>query len=163
LEQQKGQFELRIKEHTLLIHKLCHMYAFTNADREDLFQNIVLQLWKSFPLYKGEASISTWIYRVGINTAISSLRKRKDFIITSSPDNLPFEIADETNDAVRDEQLESLNKAIENLNEIEKAIVLLYMEDRSYKEMELILGISEGALRAKMNRIKKKLRELTKS
>jgi len=137
------------------------MYAYTHSNREDLFQDIVMQLWKAFPRFRGDSKISTWLYRVAINTSISVLRKKKDFIHSYEPTALPVDIAD-AGDAAAEEQLQQLYMAIDKLNEIEKAIVMLYLEDRSYEEMEDILGMSQGALRVKMNRIKNKLKGLTK-
>jgi RNA polymerase sigma factor (sigma-70 family) len=156
------QFEKHIKENELLIYKVCHIYAYTSADRDDLFQEIVIQLWKAYPNFKGEAKFSTWLYRVAINTAISGLRKKKDFIRSYEPANLPAELPDNSSQG-DEERLQILYKAIDQLNQVEKAIVMLYMEDRSYEEMEDILGINQGNLRVKMNRIKDKLRQLTKN
>lgn len=155
------QFEQLVKENELLIRKVCSMYTYTHSNREDLFQDIVLQLWKAFPSFRGESKISTWMYRVAINTAITALRKKKDFIYTYEPHALPKDVAD-AGDSTEDEQLQQLYTAINRLSEIEKAIVMLYLEDRDYGEMEEILGMSQGALRVKMNRIKNKLKELTK-
>ena len=93
----------------------------------------------------------------------SGLRKKKDFITSYEPGGFPEHISDDNPGMAAEEQLQQLYKAIEQLNEIEKAIVILYMEDRSYTEMEEILGIGEGNLRVKMNRIKEKLRQLTKT
>ncbi len=157
------QFERHIREHELLLHKVCRMYAYTDADRQDLFQEMVIQLWKAYPKFKGDAKLSTWMYRIAINTAITGLRKKKNFITSYESDGFPEHISDDSSGMVQEEQLQQLYKAIEQLNEIEKAIVMLYMEDRSYIEMEDILGISEGNLRVKMNRIKEKLRQLTKT
>ena len=165
MQQQEAerQFEKNIKEHELLLHKVCRMYAYTEADRQDLFQEMVIQLWKAYPRFKGDAKLSTWMYRVAINTAITGLRKKKDFITSYEPDCFPEHISNDNAAAAAEEQLQQLYTAIEQLNEIEKAIVMLYMEDRSYTEMEDILGISQGNLRVKMNRIKEKLRQLTKN
>jgi RNA polymerase sigma-70 factor, ECF subfamily len=157
------QFEQQIKEHELLIYKVCRIYAFTDVNRQDLFQEIVIQLWKAYPKFKGDAKFSTWLYRVALNTAISGLRKEKNFIQSYEPENLPLHISDTSNSAQIEEQMQQLYLAIEKLNEIEKAIVMLYLEDKSYEEMEEILGISQGTLRVKMNRIKDKLRQLTKN
>jgi RNA polymerase sigma-70 factor, ECF subfamily len=137
------------------------MYARTTADRQDLFQEIVIQLWKAYPRFRHEAKFSTWLYRVAINTAISGLRRQKDFIASYEPGTLPEQIADAA--SLVEEQLQLMYTAIEQLNEIEKAIVMLYMEDKSYEEMEEILGMTQGNLRVKMSRIKDKLRELTKN
>jgi len=162
-QETEKQFEKLIKENELLVFKVCRMYAYTNADRKDLFQEIVLQLWKAHPKFKGESKFSTWMYRVAINTAITSLRKEKRFITSYEPEALPVNIREENNSDVEEEQLQQLYTAIEQLTQIEKAIVMLYMEDKSYDEMEDILGITTGNLRVKMNRIKEKLRQLTKN
>lgn len=163
MQQQEAerQFEKHIRENELLIYKVCRMYAYTTADREDLFQEIVIQLWKAYPRFERRSKFSTWLYRVALNTAITGLRMKKDFIESREPGQLPEHIPDEN--AGREEELKQLHKAIEQLNQVEKAIVMLYMEDRSYEEMEEILGLSTGNLRVKMNRIKEKLRQLTKN
>jgi len=155
------EFERLIGEHRLLIHKVCRIYAYTDADRQDLFQEIVIHLWKSFSKFEGRSRFSTWLYRVAINTTITGLRKQKAFITSYDPDALPLQHADES--GREEEQWQQLMAAVEKLNEIEKAMVMLYLEERSYEEMEEILGISQGALRVKMSRIKEKLRRLTKN
>jgi RNA polymerase sigma-70 factor, ECF subfamily len=156
------QFELYIKQHELLLHKICRIYAFTDTDRQDLFQEMVIQLWKAFPKFKGESKFSTWLYRVAINTAITGLRKKKDFIVSFEPAQLPAQRVYETKN-IEEEQWQQMSYAIEQLNPVEKSIVLLYLEDKSYEEMEDILGISQGTLRVKMTRIKEKLRQLAKT
>ncbi|MEP6795327.1 MAG: sigma-70 family RNA polymerase sigma factor [Saprospiraceae bacterium] len=161
-EDTEKEFVKLISEFESLIHKVCRIYAYTVADRQDLFQDVIVQLWKAFPKFKGEAKISTWIYRVAINTAITQLRKKKDFITTYDPSDLQAHTDENHFLETEDEQISQLYVAIEKLNQIEKAIVMLYMEERSYEEMEDILGMSQGNLRVKMNRIKNKLRELTK-
>ena len=156
-------FEKSIREHEGLLRKVCRIYASTDADRQDLFQEMVIQLWKAYPKFKGEAKFSTWLYRVAINTAITGLRRKKDFITSVEPESLPHNSSDETSGKAEEERLQQLYQAIAQLNEVEKAIVMLYMEDRTYDEMEDILGISNSTLRVKMNRIKEKLRLLTKT
>jgi RNA polymerase sigma-70 factor (ECF subfamily) len=157
------EFEKHIREHELLLHKVCRIYAYTDADRQDLFQEIVIQLWKAYPGFKGGSKFSTWLYRVAINTAITGLRKKKDFITSYEPGELPVHIADDGRNEQAEAQLAQLYKAIEQLNDIEKAIVMLYLEDRSYEEMEEIMGIGQGSLRVKMSRIKDKIRQMTKN
>ena len=157
------EFESHIKEHELLLHKVCCMYAYNNTDRQDLFQEIVIQLWKAFPNFKGDAKISTWMYRIAINTAITGLRKTKKLITSYEPHTIPEHAIDEATSLQKEEQVKELYNAIERLNQVEKAIVMLYMEDRSYEDMEEILGINQGNLRVKMNRIKDKLKQLTKN
>ena len=155
------EFENQIRNHRALIHKVCRMYAYSQADRQDLYQEIVIQLWNAYAKFRGQSKLSTWLYRVAINTAITGLRKQKQFITSMVSENLPPQVVDENYDD--EEQRQELYLAIDQLNEIEKAVVMLYLEDRSYEEMEDILGMSQGNLRVKMTRIKDKLRQLVKN
>ena len=159
-QETEKQFVRHIKENELLIYKVCRIYTNTAADKEDLFQEIVIQLWNAYPKFRGDSKFSTWLYRVAINTAITGLRKKKNFIESREPAELPESTSDENED--EGQKWQQLHTAIGQLSEIEKAIVMLYMEERSYEEMEEILGINQGTLRVKMNRIKEKLRQLTK-
>jgi len=158
----QDQFLQLVKEHSGMIHKVCRLYGHAETDRQDLFQEIIIQLWKSFPRFRGDSKFSTWLYRIALNTAISDLRKQKRQIDIVYSD-LPVKDLEETEvDREKEEQLKQLYTAIGQLGEIEKAIVMLYLEDKSYEEMEDILGINQNNLRVKMNRIKEKLRKLTK-
>ena len=142
-----------------MIRKVCFVYADNQTNRQDLYQEIVLQAWKSYQGFRGDAKFSTWLYQVAINTAIAGLRKDKRSVLKHTADGQLPEIADHDTDTG---QLELLHNAIAQLNEIEKAIVMLYLDDKSYDEMQDILGIPNGALRVKMTRIKEKLRQITK-
>ncbi len=146
-----------------MLYKVCNLYCHTQFDRQDLFQEIVIQLWKSFPKFRGDSKFSTWLYRIALNTAISDLRRQKKNITLTEPAQLPTEIEDIQYYNEKEEQLQQLHTAIDQLTEIEKAITMLYLEDKSYDEMEDILGINQNNLRVKMNRIKEKLRKLTKA
>jgi RNA polymerase sigma-70 factor (ECF subfamily) len=137
------------------------MYTYTAHDQEDLYQEIIIQAWKAYPNFRGEAQFSTWLYRIAINTAINGLQKRSRRIQTSSIEQVDDASID---DAVNEDDLwHELQQAIEKLNDLEKAIVMLYLDDLSYGEMEAILGINEATLRVKMNRIKQKLKKITNS
>jgi RNA polymerase sigma-70 factor (ECF subfamily) len=137
------------------------MYTYTAHDQEDLYQEIIIQAWKAYPNFRGEAQFSTWLYRIAINTAINGLQKRSRRIQTSSIEQVDDASID---DAVNEDDLwHELQQAIEKLNDLEKAIVMLYLNDLSYDEMETILGINEATLRVKMNRIKQKLKKITNS
>ena len=162
-QEAEKEFEKHIREQELLLRKVCRIYAYTDADREDLFQEIVIQLWKAWPKFKGLSKLSTWLYRVAINTAISGLRKKKNFIRNYEPAAMPEPVSEHIGVDDEEERLQLLYHAIEQLNAVEKTIVMLYMDDRPYEEMEEIIGLSQGNLRVKMNRIKEKLRELTKN
>jgi RNA polymerase sigma-70 factor, ECF subfamily len=150
-----------INENQGIIRKVCHLYGRDEAGREDLYQEIVIQLWKSYNSFRGESKFSTWMYRIALNTAISDLRKQNRRVRLQFPEFVPLELAEEI-DKTKEEQLKQLYTAIQQLSEVEKAIVMLYLEDKSYEEMEEILGINNGNLRVKMNRIKEKLRTITK-
>jgi RNA polymerase sigma-70 factor (ECF subfamily) len=136
------------------------MYADNATYRQDLYQEIVLQAWKGYKGFRGDAKFSTWLYQVAINTAIAGLRKDKRSVLTYTPDDQLPDMPDNDADTA---QLELLYSAIATLNEIEKAIVMLYLDDKSYDEMQEIMGIPNGALRVKMTRIKEKLRQITKN
>lgn len=150
-----------IQENRGIIHKVTNLYCTLEEDKQDLFQEIVIQLWKSFEKFRGDAKFSTWMYRIAINTAITGIRKSSRRINTVSTETIPFEIQLDQYDKEKEEQLIRLYAAIKELNEIERSIVMLYLEDKSYDEMEEILGINQNNLRVKMNRIKDKLRKLT--
>ncbi len=129
------------------------------AEREDLFQEITLQAWKAFTSFRGDAKFSTWLYRVALNTAITFFRKDK-----RQPQVLSAEIfPDKTDyhDPV-EEQVSAMYKAIGQLSKIDKALVMLYLEDYDYKEIGDLLGITANNVAVKMNRIKTRLKEETK-
>jgi RNA polymerase sigma-70 factor (ECF subfamily) len=143
-----------------IIHKVCGMYCDTAEDREDLFQEIVSQLWRSMESFRAESKVSTWMYRVSLNTAITHFKKEK-----RRPDRENFhyesiQIADKKYDDSYEEQVKVLHKAISKLTGIEKSIVLLYLENKKYEEIAEIVGITQNYVRVKMNRVKAKLKKL---
>ncbi|PWT96048.1 MAG: RNA polymerase subunit sigma-70 [Bacteroidetes bacterium] len=148
-----------MNEHAGIIHKVCRLYANSETDREDLHQEILIQLWKSFPKFRAESKISTWMYRISLNTAISNLRIQQRSPRIVETEWVPSPVFD-PNESNKEANLKSMYDAISTLSEIEKAVVILYLEEKSYEEMEEILGMSQGNLRVKMNRIKEKLRKI---
>jgi RNA polymerase sigma-70 factor (ECF subfamily) len=153
-------FENMIRENEGLLHKVCSMYAFTPQDREDLFQEIVIRIWKSLPGFKGLSKASTWMYRIALNAAIIRIKtdKRREPLNADA-----LWINKEITEQNPENQLwDEVVAAVNLLNPVEKAIVMLYIEDYSYEEMEEILGIAQNTIRVKMTRIKEKLRENTK-
>ena len=154
------KFAEELAKNQSIIHKVCRSYTNNEAAHKDLFQEITIQLWKAYPKFRGESKFSTWMYRVAFNTAISLYRKSKRSIETSELyDNLK-ELEYHEYDDKKDKQLQLLYKAIYSLNDIEKALALMYLEDKSYKEIALTLGISEINARVKMNRTKTKLKNI---
>ncbi len=151
-----------VKQHERIIYKVCYLYAANATDRQDLYQEILVQTWKGYEKFRGDAKFSTWLYQVAINTAIADFRRGKNSPVSFTGDDLP-EISDNIAGGTETEQLEQLHAAINQLNDIEKALVMLYLDGNTYDEMESIMGIPNGALRVKMTRIKEKLRQLTKN
>lgn len=152
-----------IRKHQGLLIKVTSIYTDNKADQEDLFQEVVYQLWKSFDSFRNEAKISTWMYRVAMNTAITQLKKRK-----RSPDEVPISDAilsrSDNKDDNYEERLRFLYKQIERLNVLEKGLMLLLLEGRSYKEIAEITGLSDSNVGTRISRIKKKLKtNMTKS
>jgi RNA polymerase sigma-70 factor (ECF subfamily) len=147
-----------VRKHSPLLHKVCHLYCRSEDERRDLLQEILLQLWKSLPGFEGRAKPATWFYRVALNTAITFLRKSaRSGFVSAFP---------ETQTAVCEgrefrqiENAEVLERALATLGDVEKAIVLLHFEERSYLEIAEILGISEKVVSVKLVRIKTKLRD----
>lgn len=156
-------FEKLIKDHERMVYKICRLYGNSEEDRQDLFQEIIIQLWKAYPRFRGDAQFGTWLYRIGLNVAITQYRKQKNKIYATDIESLNMEFPDASTHPEEEEKFQKMYAAIEKLNDIEKALVMLYLEDKSYEEMEDILGINNGTLRVKMNRIKEKLRQITKT
>lgn len=146
--------------HQGIIHKVCGMYGKHEEARRDLFQDIVLQLWRAYDSFKGESKISTWMYRVALNTAISGFRKQKRKPEQTSLSDKAYQIAYKLPDADQEEKRVFLYKAIEQLSEVEKGIVMLYLEDHSYDEIAEIIGITPNYVGVKLNRIKGRLKKI---
>lgn len=154
---QEAEFLQLIDRHQGIIHKICNVYRDGKEDREDLFQEIVFQLWRSLPGFRGDAKFSSWMYRIALNTAIVSFRKKKpDIRYTPALPDLP---APEEETA---EQKDRLFAALRTLSDAEKALITLYLEDLSYQEISTITGISENNVGVKLNRIKNKIQQLIK-
>ncbi len=150
-----------IEQNQKIIHKVCSLYMNNGQDKKDLFQEIVLAAWKGFGNFKGDAKFSTWLYRVALNTAITFYRKEKRQPETAVlPEQLTIASADSNPEA--EEQLTAMYKSINELSGIDKALVMLYMEDYSYIEMGELMGITANNVAVKMNRIKTKLKESAK-
>lgn len=157
---QEQEFVTLVEAHQNLIHKICRLYTKSDSEHKDLFQEITIQLWKAYPKFRGEAQFSTWMYRVGINTAISLYRKSKRRIQSLNFDDVAFKTPqDEVYNDIEDQQLSIIYKAIKQLNDVDKALVFLYLEDKSYKDISETMGISEVNARVRMNRLKKKLKK----
>lgn len=149
-----------ITENQGIIHKVCSIYCDLEEDRRDLFQEILVQLWKSYPSFRNESKFSTWMYRVALNTAITSFKKDKRQPDKSGVSYENLQLAEEMYDTRTEDQIKMLNNAVVQLTGIEKSIILLFLEDKKYEEIAEITGITQNYVRVKMNRIKKKLKLL---
>jgi RNA polymerase sigma-70 factor (ECF subfamily) len=154
------EFLQTVNEHQGIILKVCRMYCTEQADAEDLFQEIILQLWRSWPGFNWQSKVSTWIYRISLNTAITRFRRSRtrpilrplnfdhDNYAESPPQRMDLQYAPE------------LQGAINSLNKFDRSLLLLYLDDKPYSEIAEILGLSVSNVGVKINRIKKKLKEI---
>jgi RNA polymerase sigma-70 factor (ECF subfamily) len=149
-----------INQHQGLIHKICFMYEHDPEVRNDLFQEIVLQLWRSFPSFRGEAKITTWMYRIALNTAISGFRKQTRLPRTETMQEVHMNISDAWTGDDREEDFQKLQWAIRQLSEIERAMIMMALEEIPYDEIAETIGITQNNVRVRMNRIREKLRKL---
>ncbi len=149
-----------ITKHQGIIHKVCNIYCTNHENKTDLMQEITLQLWKSYPGFQGKSKFSTWMYRIALNTAISNVRKTNKMPLMEALFESQIEIPEKENLSEDDEDVNRLYKIIGKLKVVDKGIILLYLEDKSYKEIAEIIGISEKNVAVKMHRLKKKLEQL---
>ncbi|MGV8946576.1 MAG: RNA polymerase sigma factor [Lutibacter sp.] len=154
------RFIVEFEENQNIIHKVCRIYTSNQDAHNDLFQEIAIQLWKAYPKFRGESKLSTWMYRIGLNTAITLYRKSKRSIVTQDFEHVLYRIEATSYDDTEEEQLKLMYQAIQQLSDIDKALVFLYLEDSNYKEIAETIGISEVNARVKMNRIKTRLKTI---
>ena len=150
-----------IEQHRGIIRKVAAGYASTPADQKDLSQEIMLQLWRAYPRYSPNRSFSTWMYRIALNVAISFLRRNTRPVRQTVPlDDLTGELPDESARAGHDdERVAILHRLIAMLDPLNRALLLLYLDDHSYREIADILGITETNVATKLSRLKERLRQ----
>ncbi len=153
----KNRFIKIIKAHQGLILKVATLYTNSIQDKEDLYQEIVFQLWKSFDTFNEASKLSTWMYRVAMNTAIYNLKSTKRQVTTIPLDPETMRFAD-VSDKADEERLQLLYELIQRLNLLEKGIMLLYLEGKSHQEIAEIIGITPSNVGTKISRIKEKLK-----
>jgi RNA polymerase sigma factor (sigma-70 family) len=156
----KDDFLHLINENKGIIIKICNSYCNNNADREDLAQEIIYTLWKGSKTYNPDFKFSTWMYRVALNVAISFYRASKKLKNNISLAETEIEIEDKVYDSVSSqENVNLLQKQVTALKELDKALIILYFEEKSYKEIAEIIGITETNVATKLSRIKEKLKQ----
>jgi RNA polymerase sigma-70 factor, ECF subfamily len=157
MENQKQQFINLLEQNKSLIYKFCYMYANESDTPQDLFQEVVINLWKGYASFRGDCKIQTWMYRIALNTCVTFMRKSG-----SRPKAMPLNedmiVYDDSSDTM---QINELYRLINLLNEMDKAIILLYLEERQYDEIAQIVGISRTNVGVRINRIKEKLSQMS--
>jgi RNA polymerase sigma-70 factor (ECF subfamily) len=156
-KQLEADFLQVIQEHNRIIYKVISFYTNQNATLNDLFQEVVLNLWKAFPNYRKESLVSTWIYRIALNTCVSYYRKntRRPTFVALTADIKAY--------AEDNESITALYACINCLGKLERALILLWLEDRPHKEIAEIMGITVTNVSTKINRIKEKLKQISKT
>ncbi|MDH5598403.1 MAG: sigma-70 family RNA polymerase sigma factor [Cyclobacteriaceae bacterium] len=155
-ESRKEYFVEMVLKHKAIIYKICNLYA-SEHDREDLEQEIIYQMWKSFAGFKGESKFQTWMYRISLNTALLSLRSKKvrHSTLTEKEIEIPHEAPD-----ILETNIQELYRHISKLDKIDKGIIFLYLEKCSYEEIAGMMGMSEKNVSVRIVRIKEKLRNM---
>ena len=153
----RPEFQDMLNDNKRIIFKICRAYTDNQEDFDDYQQECIVQLWQSFNSFKGASKVSTWVYRVCLNVCLSQLRTKKRRIVTVR--DVVIEQKDDQDESDQ-ENLESLYRAIRLLRESDRAIILLYLDDKSYKEMADILGITVTNVGAKVNRVKNQLKTI---
>jgi RNA polymerase sigma factor (sigma-70 family) len=150
----ENDFVKILNDHRGLLYKVCNVYCRDPEDRKDLFQEIVLQVWKSIKTFRNESAIGTWMYRIALNTAITHFRKEKQRSELKISMQEIQHIAEATDE---EQKINELFVAIETLDKIDKSIILLYLEEKSYDEISDITGLTKSNVGVRLNRIKTKL------
>jgi RNA polymerase sigma factor (sigma-70 family) len=156
-----SDFLALLNEYRGAIRRVSRTYAASSGDREDLVQEIVYQLWRAFPSYRRESTRLTWVYRIALNTAITGLRRR-----ARQPVQVPFEpcfdVPAPPASAGSEARTELLYRVIRSLSEVDRALVMCYLEGLNYKQIAVVLGISETNVGARLSRTKAKLQALVR-
>jgi RNA polymerase sigma-70 factor (ECF subfamily) len=155
----EGEFIKLLQQHQGIIYKVCRVYSKQAEDWDDMYQEIALQAWKSFSTFRGEARFSTWLYRVALNTAITQFRRsKKTAVIPEATEQLTTPASEPD---PKEEKLQAMYRAIAELSGVDKAIVLLFLDDYPYEDIGQMMGITPNHVAVKMSRIKTKLQSLT--
>lgn len=159
MDETEQKFMTLLDAHRNIIYKVCLMFSDNNDGLNDIYQDVVLNLWRSFPEFRGDSKASTWIYRIALNTCVSQIRKVK-----RQPQLMPITLnvasiiddADEYQARVRE-----LYNLIGKLATLDRALILLWLEERSYDEMAEMLGLSKSNIGVRLNRIREKLKRMS--
>lgn len=151
-------YTISILPHASIIIKICRAYTNTQEDFEDYYQEVCLQIWKSRENFHGQSAWSTWIYRISLNVCLTLLKKKKNNYQQFASDTLPAEAIGDIHD-FEDESIHRLYKAIRQLSEIDRAVILLYLEEKPYQEIAKIIGTNPNNAGVRITRIKERLKK----
>lgn len=154
---QEQAFTTIIKENEGILYKVTRLFTQTEADQQDLYQEIVINLWKGFGSFRGDAKVSTWMYRIALNTAVLYSKKEKRKGQKVSLDGIT--LVNEVYDPILEQQLKLVYKHIRELNDVEKGIIFLFLEGKKYETIASITGLSTSNVGTRMARIKEKLKK----
>ncbi|MDR1004191.1 MAG: sigma-70 family RNA polymerase sigma factor [Prevotellaceae bacterium] len=159
MEQLEQEFLAMIREYERVIYKVCYLYTTPNATLNDLYQDVVLNLWRAYPKFRRECKVSTWIYRIALNTCISFLRKEKNL-----PEVVSLQWSVDRTEEPDETQLmlNQLYQLIHRLGQLDKSIILLYLEEKGYEEIAEITGLTLTNVATRISRIKVKLKAMNK-
>mgnify|MGYP000742694580 FL=1 len=138
---------------------MCRAYTNSQEDFEDYYQEVCLQIWKSKDNFKGQSEWSTWVYRLSLNVCMTLLKKKKNSYQHFASDSLPDEVMEDSH-AFTDESLNQLYSAIRKLSEVDRGVILLYLEEKSYQEIADIIGTNSNNIGVRIKRIKERLKKL---
>ena len=158
----KNRFLELIEQNQDVVHKITAVYASNRDDRRDLGQDIICQLRKSFQSFRGDSKFTTWMYKVALNTALLNVRRRRSSLPTESLKEHHGYIPAECDDQEKFGKITDLYGAINKLRKFDRAVILLYLEQLTYKEIAEVIGITETNVSVRLVRIKKRLKELLK-
>jgi RNA polymerase sigma-70 factor, ECF subfamily len=160
-DKRKEQFVSDFEKNIGIILKISRAYTNTTHDREDLINDIALELWKSYPKFNGDSKISTWFYRIALNVSMNYKRKKKPNLMFFHEVN-QIKVSEWLDKEEDNEQIDLLYECIDNLNEFNKAIIILYLDGNSHDEISMITGISKTNVGTRISRIKEQLKERVK-
>lgn len=160
-EDLEREFLSMIEENKKTIYKVSLMYSDDSEHQQDIYQDIIVNLWTAFPNFRGDSKRSTWVYRIALNTCVSELRRKNAKPLTTP---LTYDIEQlMDDDGGYREQVKQLYNLINRLSQLERAIILLWLDEKSYDEISAILGISASNVGVKISRIKEKLRRMNEN
>ena len=154
-------YKISIIPFAAIIIKICRAYTNSQEDFEDYYQEVCLQIWRSKNNFKGDSEWSTWVYKVSLNVCLTLLKKKKNGRKHFASDAIPEDVIDDSH-AFSDEHLNHLYTAIRRLSEVDRAIILLYLEEKSYQEIAEIMGTNPNNIGVRIKRIKDRLKKLIK-